>query len=85
MLEHEEFAGKHLMTSLLPILDDLHRTLESDGKGKARIILEGIELIVEKLDKTLEDLSVEQSVEERKIDDAFLLKTRKANGHAWLL
>ena len=28
--------------------------MEADGKGKARTILEGIELIVAKLDKTLE-------------------------------
>ena len=42
----------------MPILDDLHRTLDSDGKGKARIILDGIELIVSKLDKTLEEYGI---------------------------
>ena len=47
-----KYAGEDLAKAILPILDDLHRTLESDGKGKARTILEGIELIVSKLDKT---------------------------------
>ena len=50
-----KYAGEELAKAILPILDDLHRTLESDGKGKARSILEGIELIVAKLDKTLEE------------------------------
>ncbi len=53
-----KFAGEGLAKAILPILDDLHRTLESDGKGKARSILEGIELIVAKLDKTLEDQGI---------------------------
>ena len=48
-----KYAGEELAKAILPILDDLHRTLESDGKGKARSILEGIEHIVAKLDKTL--------------------------------
>ena len=54
-----KYAGQELAKSILPILDDLHRTLESDGKGKARIILEGIELIVAKLDRTLGDHGIE--------------------------
>ena len=33
-------------------------TLELDGKGKARSILEGIELIIAKLDKTLEEQGI---------------------------
>ena len=53
-----KYAGEGLAKAILPILDDLHRTLESDGKGKARTILEGIELIVTKLDKTLEDQGI---------------------------
>jgi len=53
-----KYAGEELAKAILPILDDLHRTLESDGKGKARTILEGIELIVAKLDKTLEDMGI---------------------------
>ena len=52
------YAGEELAKEILPILDDLHRTLESDGKGKSRSILEGIELIVAKLDKTLEDQGI---------------------------
>ena len=53
-----KYAGEELAKAILPILDDLHRTLESDGKGKARSILKGIELIIEKLDKTLEDQGI---------------------------
>ena len=53
-----KYAGEELAKAILPILDDLHRTLESDGKGKARSILEGIELIINKLDKTLEDQGI---------------------------
>jgi molecular chaperone GrpE len=53
-----KYAGEELAKAILPILDDLHRTLESDGKGKARTILKGIELIVAKLDKTLEDQGI---------------------------
>ena len=53
-----KYAGEELAKSILPILDDLHRTMESDGKGKARDILKGIELIVAKLDKTLEDQGI---------------------------
>ena len=53
-----KYAGEELAKAILPILDDLHRTLESEGKGKARSILEGIELIVAKLDKTLEEQGI---------------------------
>ena len=53
-----KFGGEGLAKSLLPILDDLHRTLETDGKTKARTILEGVELIMLKLDKTLVDQGI---------------------------
>ena len=53
-----KYAGEDLAKSILPTLDDLHRTLESDEKGKARSILEGIALIVAKLDKTLEEQGI---------------------------
>ena len=53
-----KYACEELAKAILPILDDLHRTLESDEKGKARSILEGIELIVAKLDKTLEEQGI---------------------------
>ena len=48
-----KYGGKALAKALLPILDDLHRTMETDGKTKARTILDGIDLIIAKLDKTL--------------------------------
>lgn len=53
-----KYAGEDLAKSILPILDDLHRTLNSDEKGDTKSILQGIELIVTKLDKTLEDQSI---------------------------
>jgi len=52
------YGGEKLAKSLLPIMDDLHRTLEADGKTKARTILEGVELIMAKLDKTLEEQGI---------------------------
>ena len=53
-----KYGGEGLAKALLPILDDLHRTLEADGKTKARTILEGVELILSKLDKTLEEQGI---------------------------
>ncbi len=53
-----KYGGESLAKSVLPILDDLHRTLEADGKTKARTILEGVELIMSKLDKTLEEQGI---------------------------
>ena len=53
-----KYGGEGLAKALLPILDDLHRTLETDGKTKARTILEGVELIMSKLDKTLVDQGI---------------------------
>ena len=53
-----KYGGEELAKSLLPILDDLHRTLETDGKTKAQTILEGVELIISKLDKTMIDLGI---------------------------
>ncbi len=53
-----KYGGEGLAKALLPILDDLHRTLETDGKTKARTILEGVELIISKLDKTLEEQGI---------------------------
>ena len=53
-----KYGAEELAKSLLPILDDLHRTLESEGKTKARTILEGVELIMSKLDKTLIDQGI---------------------------
>ena len=53
-----KYGSEALAKALLPILDDLHRTLSTDGKTKARTILEGIELIMSKLDKTLEEQGI---------------------------
>jgi len=53
-----KYGGEGLAKAILPILDDLHRTLETDGETKARTILEGVELIMSKLDKTLEEQGI---------------------------
>ena len=56
LLKHD---GETLAKAVLPILDDLHRTLEIDANTNSNTILKGIELIVSKLDKTLIDLGIE--------------------------
>ena len=54
-----KYEGKSLAKSLLPILDDLNRTLEIDEKTESNAIMKGINLIVTKLDKILVDLGIE--------------------------
>ena len=54
-----KYEGKDLAKSLLPIIDDLNRTLEIDSKAKSKTILEGVELIVTNLNKILMDLGIE--------------------------
>ena len=53
-----KYEGKDLVKSLLPIIDDLNRTLTIDSKTKSKTILDGISLIVSKLDKILIDLGI---------------------------
>tara|TARA_Y100000590_G_scaffold156557_1_gene179993 strand:+ start:453 stop:983 length:531 start_codon:yes stop_codon:yes gene_type:complete len=53
-----KYEGKDLAKSLLPIIDDLNRTLEIDKKTKSEKILEGIELIITNLNKNLMDLGI---------------------------
>ena len=50
--------GQSLAKSLLPILDDLNRTLEIDEKIESNAIMKGIQLIVNKLDKILRHAKV---------------------------
>ena len=47
-----------LAKSILPILDDLYRTLDSNKKVKIKSVLEGIQLIVTKLEKVLENQGI---------------------------
>ena len=54
-----KYEGQSLAKSLLPILDDLNRTLEIDEKTESNAIMKGINLIVAKLDKILVDLGIE--------------------------
>jgi len=54
-----KYGGEELAKGLLPILDDLHRTLEMDGSTNSVTIMKGIELIISKLDKALIDLGIQ--------------------------
>jgi len=47
-------AGQDLMTSLLPIMDDFDRGLTEIKKAKDKELLKGMQLINDKLKKTLE-------------------------------
>jgi molecular chaperone GrpE len=47
-------AGQDLMTSMLPIVDDFDRGLSEIKKAKDRELLKGMQLINDKLKKTLE-------------------------------
>jgi len=47
-------AGQDLMTSLLPIVDDFDRGLSEIKKAKDKELLKGMQLINDKLNKTLE-------------------------------
>lgn len=47
-------AGQELMTSLLPIMDDFDRGLAEIKKAKDKELLKGMQLINDKLRKTLE-------------------------------
>ena len=53
-----KYAGKDLAYSILPILDDLNRTLKSSKEDKSQNILDGVKLIVMKLDKILEGFEI---------------------------
>ncbi len=53
-----KYDGESLAISLLPILDDLHRTLESDSKMKVGTIIEGLELIMANLIKYLKNKDI---------------------------
>ena len=49
------FAGENIITQLLPVLDDLHRSLKSiKDNGESESIYKGIELIYTKFFKALE-------------------------------
>ena len=81
-IELLKYGGKALAKSLLPILDDLHRTMETDGKTKSRSILDGVELIITKLDKTFIEegiISFESIGEEFNPDCHEALMSEKSN------
>ena len=49
------YAGENIITQLIPVLDDLHRSLKSlKDKGESESIYKGIELIYAKFLKALE-------------------------------
>ncbi len=52
-------AGREVMESLLPVLDDFERALNEIKKSADKELLEGVELINDKLIKTLNDKGLE--------------------------
>ena len=62
-------AGQDLMTTLLPILDDFDRGLTEIKKAKDKELLKGMQLINDKLKKTLEQKGL--TLIEVKAGDAF--------------
>mgnify|MGYP000545456282 CR=1 FL=1 len=62
-------AGQELMTSLLPIMDDFDRGLTEIKKAKDKELLKGMQLINDKLKKTLEQKGL--TLMEVKAGDAF--------------
>ncbi|MDG1528491.1 MAG: nucleotide exchange factor GrpE [Polaribacter sp.] len=53
-IELYKTAGQELMTSLLPVMDDFDRGLAEIKKAKDKELLKGMQLINDKLKKTLE-------------------------------
>ena len=50
-----KYDGEELAKSLLPVLDDLQRILDTDAKKNDKVIIEGIGLIVSKMSKNFEN------------------------------
>jgi len=62
-------AGQDLMTSMLPIMDDFDRGLAEIKKSKDKELLKGMQLISDKLKKTLEQKGL--SIMDVRAGDAF--------------
>jgi len=62
-------AGQDLMTSMLPIMDDFDRGLSEIKKAKDKELLKGMQLINDKLKKTLEQKGL--TVMDVRAGDAF--------------
>ncbi len=62
-------AGQDLMTSMLPIMDDFDRGLSEIKKAKDKELLKGMQLISDKLKKTLEQKGL--TIMEVRAGDAF--------------
>lgn len=62
-------AGQDLMTSMLPIMDDFDRGLSEIKKAKDKELLKGMQLINDKLKKTLEQKGL--TIMEVRAGDAF--------------
>jgi len=58
-IEMFKTAGREVMESLLPVLDDFERALNEMKKSADKELLEGVELINDKLIKTLKDKGLE--------------------------
>lgn len=51
------YSGEKIIKDILPVLDDLHRTVEVESSEKNSVI-DGIRLIINKLDKVLEENAI---------------------------
>lgn len=57
-----EYAGSHIIRAILPILDDLQRTVEHARQTQPQNedpVAEGVKMIIEKFEKVLENTGVE--------------------------
>ena len=57
-----EYAGSHIIRAMLPILDDLQRTVEHARQTQPQNedpVVEGVKMIIEKFEKVLENAGVE--------------------------
>jgi molecular chaperone GrpE len=57
-----EFAGSHIIRAILPILDDLQRTVEHARQTQPQDedpVVEGVKMIIEKFEKVLENTGIE--------------------------
>ncbi len=53
-----KYSGEKIIKDILPVLDDLHRTVEVESSENENSLIKGIKLIINKLDKVLEDNAI---------------------------
>lgn len=66
-LEFVKFAGEEVITSMLPVLDDLERALKAGQSSSDKTFVEGIQLIHHKFLNSLKQKGVEEIKTEKEI------------------